>query len=295
MKRGRLLIFAGEETALPSGSRRKRFVELVHNFLKFCEVNGLTTHPILKKRQKAVIDVNVFSSDFTDEGYRFFRRAFNKWSKAIEAGHLDPNETEFLAASLANPRAKAPVPSERRPAKSNVRTKGRQTTSVRAKGSKSKSVDTFNDEYEIAGPQVYDKADWHLEGQYPDDLPEDQAYVHTGLFAAWLSNHGLIAEEYADEANQIKRRKLSGPQAYQIWGGVLASDMLSEEGNAFTCKYYDTMFCPDYEELLSAKLPSFYHVKNTWENYEILKQRIDKRFQTWKTSQANKKSRSKKK
>ena len=118
--------------------------------------------------------------------------------------------------------------------------------------------------------------------------------MHTGLFAAWLSDRGLIAEEYADEAKQIKRRKMTGPKAYKNWGGVLASDMLSDEGDAFTRKYYDTMFCPDYEELLSGKLPSFYHVKDTWENYEILKQRIDKRFQSWKVSQ-KKELRSKKK
>jgi hypothetical protein len=291
MKLGRLLIFAGEETGLPPGRRRKRFVKLVHNFLRFSEVNGLTTHAILKKRQKAVIDVNVFSSDFTHEGYKFFRRAYNKWSKAIEEGALDPDETDFLAAILANPRAKAPVLSERRPGKSRVKTTGRQATSVRGKRNKSKLANTFDDEYELAGPHVHDKADWHLEGEFPEDLREDQAYVHTGLFAAWLSDRGLITGEYEDEANQIKRRKMTGPKAYKNWGGVLASDMLSDEGNAFTREYYDTMFCPDYEELLSRKLPSFYHVKDTWENYEILKQRIDKRFQSWKTSQAKRKFR----
>ena len=152
MKLGRLLIFAGEETGLPPGRRRKRFVKLVHNFLRFSEVNGLTTHAILKKRQKAVIDVNVFSSDFTHEGYKFFRRAYNKWSKAIEEGALDPDETDFLAAILANPRAKAPVLSERRPGKSRVKTTGRQATSVRGKRNKSKLANTFDDEYELAGP-----------------------------------------------------------------------------------------------------------------------------------------------
>src|SRR5438105_13524465 len=40
-------------------------------------------------------------------------------------------------------------------------------------------------EYEAAGPHAYDKADWHAEGDFPDDLPEDQATVHTGMFVGW--------------------------------------------------------------------------------------------------------------
>jgi len=29
---------------------------------------------------------------------------------------------------------------------------------------------------------VYDKAKWHYGGDYPKDLPIEQAFVHTGMF-----------------------------------------------------------------------------------------------------------------
>ena len=296
MKRGRSLIYGGLALGLPSGKARKRYLETIYQFVKFLQDNKLTTRTILKRGQKGVMYLNLFSSDVTHEGYKFFRRAYDKWSEAIEQGKLGPDQTDFLAAVLAKPRgATAQSFLERAPAKSKVKATGSQKSSLRGKRVKSKPDSTFDDDYDVAGPHVHDKADWHLEGEFPEDLREDQAYVHTGLFAAWLSDRGLMTGEYVDEAKQIRRRKMTGPKVYKNWGGVLASDMLSDEGNAFTREYYDTMFCPDYEELLSRNLPSFYHVKDTWENYEILRARIDKRFQRWKAAQATKRLRSKKK
>jgi hypothetical protein len=38
---------------------------------------------------------------------------------------------------------------------------------------------------------VYDKAKWHYEGDYPKDLPTENAFTHTGMFLAWLADTGL--------------------------------------------------------------------------------------------------------
>jgi hypothetical protein len=135
---------------------------------------------------------------------------------------------------------------------------------------------------------VFDKAKWHYEGDYPADLDEDQAFVHTGLFLAWILDAGLYSEEFAEdlakEIRRFKARKLTGPGVYRAADGVFADDMLNEEGLAFTRAYFDFekgKYLKDYEKLLAADLPSMYHVPDTWESYDTLKPQIDKRYAAW--------------
>ena len=137
-------------------------------------------------------------------------------------------------------------------------------------------------DFEASGPHAYDKADWHLEGEFPEDLPDEQANVHTGMFVRWLIDHDMIAGEFRLMVSRFKRRGIPGSHPYATWGGALTSDMLTEEGNQFASEYYDGKFGDDYGELLVGNLPSFYHVADTRENYEKMKQRIDKRYQAWK-------------
>ncbi len=137
---------------------------------------------------------------------------------------------------------------------------------------------------------AYDKAKWHFDGDYPKDLPIKQAYVHTGMYLGWLIDQGLFNEAFAkDYSNNIREfcnRKITGPQLFEAFDGVLASDMLNEQGNQFTLLYFDVSpseFIRDYQDLLvPPDLPSSYHVKDTWENYNRLKERIDERFRKWK-------------
>jgi len=145
-------------------------------------------------------------------------------------------------------------------------------------------------EWEESGPHVYDKAKWHYEGDYPKGLSKRQAFVHTGIFAGWLIEHDMIRREFGREfpsvIKQFKQKKLSGPQAYEIWGGCLASDMLTPEANKFAQDYYDgDKFAKDYRKLLMWGVPSWYHVQDTWDNYNILKGQIDARYEAWKKSQ----------
>ena len=146
---------------------------------------------------------------------------------------------------------------------------------------------------EAAGPHVYDKADWHSEGDFPKGLPEKQAFVHTGLFMGWLIEHNLISREFTRQfgrnlrtaVERFKRRAITGPGVYEMWGGALDSDMLTPAGNQFAGYYYDgNRFANDYRKLLTRRLPSFYHVQDTWANYDILAPRIDARYEAWKKS-----------
>lgn len=131
----------------------------------------------------------------------------------------------------------------------------------------------------------YDKAKYHFDGDFPKDLPLAQAYVHTGLFLGWLIDHNLCSDFFVQEAKedieQFKKRQLTGPQIYEHWDGCLISEMLSEQGNRFAAAYFDFehgQFLADYEKLFCSQLPSLYHVKDTWENYDKLAALIDQRY-----------------
>jgi hypothetical protein len=137
---------------------------------------------------------------------------------------------------------------------------------------------------------LYDKAKWHYEGDYPRDIPEENAYTHSGMFLAWLTDKNLLAstfiEDFQTEIQQLRERNITPGRLFQIVDGVLASDMLNEESNAFAKSYFNgDQYLSDYHELLAKQLPSFYHVPDTWENYDKLKERIDQRYSEWKKIQ----------
>ncbi len=141
---------------------------------------------------------------------------------------------------------------------------------------------------------IYDKAKYHVEGDFPEGLDKSQAHVPTGFFVAWLAMNNLVSEEilsnFKDEVDAIKNRKASPSGLYRAVGGVFSEDMLTAEGNVFTQQYFDFdigKYLDDYDELLSEHLPSFFHVADTWENYNILAKRIDERFAAWKKDLRN--------
>jgi hypothetical protein len=136
---------------------------------------------------------------------------------------------------------------------------------------------------------VYDNAKWHYEGDFPDDLKEYQGYVHTGMFVGWLIENDMMSEkfknEFADEIEGFKKQQYTGTQIYQTCcGGVLMLEDLSERGNRFALAYFNLEageYLGDYEAMLGILRPTIYHVADTWDNYELMKQVIDKRFSEW--------------
>src|SRR5690606_23780558 len=111
----------------------------------------------------------------------------------------------------------------------------------------------------MSDPHVYDKAKWHYEGNFPKELPCDQAFVHTGMFLGWLIEHDMIDGEFAPEADRFRSGELTGAQVYKLLDGVLLDELLTEEGNRFARAYLEFrhgQFVDDYTACLAANLPS---------------------------------------
>lgn len=134
---------------------------------------------------------------------------------------------------------------------------------------------------------IYDNAKSHFLGNFPGDLPIEQAYVHIGMYLGWIIENEHYSDYFEDEADiQIYRfvnRQISCTILSEIWDGYLGYELFDETGNLFTYYYYGGgIYRKDYEVHLAQSLPSIYHVTDSWENFETMARQISKRFEEWK-------------
>lgn len=136
---------------------------------------------------------------------------------------------------------------------------------------------------------IYDKAKYYFD-DLPEDLPIEQAYVHTGMFLGWIIENNLFSKEFEerskDDINRFKLRQITGTQIYMKWGGVFADDMLNDGGNQFARYYFNTdkrwKYMNDYMDIFVTAGETLYHVQDAWENYFELKEEIDYSYMFWK-------------
>lgn len=149
----------------------------------------------------------------------------------------------------------------------------------------------------------YDDASWHYSGTYPEDLQNENASTHIGFFLTWCIDNDLISEfqieEAGDDVENIKNRAMMGSDfLMNNCDEKFTDEDLNDLGNEFANAYYndDTEFDKQYGSYLNdysvffeekAKAdnkdyPSLYHVENSWDNYNLIKPLIDKRFMEWK-------------
>lgn len=136
---------------------------------------------------------------------------------------------------------------------------------------------------------AYDRSDWHSGGDYPKELPEENAGTHIGIFLAWVINNDLIGEihrsESIDVLDAVKNRTITGRDFLESQCDTKFWEVdLNEDGNNFAKSYYETgEYFKDYEIRLAGRLPTLYHVENTWENYDLIAPTISSRFSAWKS------------
>ncbi|MFV0517551.1 MAG: hypothetical protein ACK5MV_09150 [Aminipila sp.] len=147
----------------------------------------------------------------------------------------------------------------------------------------------------------YDDASWHYEGEYPKNLPNENAGIFIGMFLAWCVENDFVSEEILEEekevVDKIKAHEITGSVLLWKLDGKLISEDLNEEGNSFALSYYEdnskfaktygdyvTDFCEVFNskaEQSGLEYESLYHVEDTLENYLLIKNLIDIRFKQW--------------
>jgi len=138
----------------------------------------------------------------------------------------------------------------------------------------------------------YDDASWHYGGDFPGDLSQKSGATHIGMFLAWCLLNNLGRNEHEDLLKSFKNREVTPGQYFiQNCDEKLTDEDLNREGNAFAGTYYedadgDINYMTDYIQALDpdGKLPSVYHIKDNWENYQILAPYVERAYAAWKSS-----------
>ncbi|MCL2036558.1 MAG: hypothetical protein FWG83_04125 [Oscillospiraceae bacterium] len=140
-----------------------------------------------------------------------------------------------------------------------------------------------------------DNASWHFGGDYPNDLPDKNAYTHIGFFLKWCLLNDFASEELkeisGDDIEKVLQGTMSGADFLEInCDGKFCDDDLTEKGNEFAEDYYSTddgdfvkKFKSYYEDLAEvfSEPETIYHVENTEENYALIARRINERYNQW--------------
>ncbi|MBF0688689.1 MAG: hypothetical protein IR158_13110 [Cellulomonas sp.] len=135
------------------------------------------------------------------------------------------------------------------------------------------------------GATVYDKAKWHYEGEFPRWTRRRQAFVHTGFFLAWVVQRGMAGEmlvrESPDGIAAVRERRGRPDDLYAAWDGVLTSEMLDDEANAFARTYYEgDVYVADF--IAAFPHTGAYKVRSSWENYDRVAAVLDERLAAWR-------------
>ncbi len=139
---------------------------------------------------------------------------------------------------------------------------------------------------------AYDRADYDYSTE-AEPLPKGHAATHMGMFLAWAAMGKLLNDFHEQHSSalvaQLRDRQITGRQFFAAaCKEQFAEKDLNVEGNAFAEHYYRDeagergAYFADYKRVLAAGLPSFWHVADTWENYEKLAPVITRRYEEWK-------------
>jgi hypothetical protein len=139
----------------------------------------------------------------------------------------------------------------------------------------------------------YDRADFDYSTE-AEPLPKGHAGTHIGMFLAWAVLNGLDSDHHRERSAELlarlRRREITGRQFFEAACSERFSEKdLNEEGNAFARYYYVDEagkrgpYFTDYKKVLATRLPSFWHVADTWANYDKIAAVISRRYEEWKS------------
>jgi len=148
---------------------------------------------------------------------------------------------------------------------------------------------------------MYDNIRFHLDEEYPEGLPSENAATHIGMYWIWAAQAGAgespcaTGPPHAARYRDMLKGRTSGRRfLLKHMDGALTPDDFTEQGQKFTSYYYDNeedgygAFLEDYVRTLDTpSLGGFYHVPNTPEIYKRLKPVFQAAFEQWKNHLAS--------
>lgn len=129
-------------------------------------------------------------------------------------------------------------------------------------------------------PIKYDDWGWHIEAAIDAGQPMEAGFLHIGLYLAWLIRHDLHEPTAfpRDHVAAVKSGELAGSDLADDIDGKLVSDMLTDEGAAFSDFYYPT-YGDDFASAFASQ--AAYDVEDTPANYEWIAAVLDAALGAW--------------
>lgn len=127
---------------------------------------------------------------------------------------------------------------------------------------------------------VLDKVDWQLEGDYPNGLSEQQAYVPVGLLLWWLAERGYATAELRDAGEQAAAGEVSAAGLYVAIDGVLTSRHIVEEVVPFVQAQLQDRYWTDLEELFP-DIATVFGIPDKDSTRHLVAEQLDRRLADW--------------
>jgi len=121
------------------------------------------------------------------------------------------------------------------------------------------------------------------------ETPVNRSYVPGGYLLTFLVLHDLVSHWFLTEARRsiarLRRREITGPDLYQLWGGVLASDMVSDTGNEFLFHLLRmrAKHGSRYGVLLNRLPGGPYQMLPGWDAYDQVAPSLEEEFLNWRS------------
>lgn len=141
---------------------------------------------------------------------------------------------------------------------------------------------------------MYDHISFHLDENYPADLPDRHAAHHIGYYYAWAVSQNLHSEAAAGLPgfDRLQNSAISGARFVleQLNGGI-DETCFNDLGNRFTRYYYTDeeegygLFMEDYFAALGIETDdAFYRTADTAANQNLLNPVFQTGFLRWQNS-----------
>lgn len=134
----------------------------------------------------------------------------------------------------------------------------------------------------------FDDASWHYGGKFPKGLPKENGGTHIGMFLTWIIEHDLISrahlESSREEVELVRTKKMTGREfLFAVCDEKFTDEDLAPLGRKFTRAYFDDgKYIDHYLKTFGVKDDgSVYTVKDTWENYALLRPHLERAFARW--------------
>ena len=132
---------------------------------------------------------------------------------------------------------------------------------------------------------TYDDAEWHTDSVLDLDLDESAAAIHIGVYLAWATSRGLLAERLDNRvaATHAVEHRTTSPSgvADEYFAAQIDPFMLNDVGNRFAEQAY-SRYLEGLEQVpLIAGQETIYHVPDDWDTYDAVVGYLDRLYATW--------------